>query len=185
MTAIRLNDILLKSFSQLFSEIKRTKKSKSQNQILLTALTTGKSLHLLLVDDDEEDCDLFSEAIKMVNPHIKSTIIQNSSNLLNSLKKLSNNLPDIVFLDLNMAGKDGIQCLDEIKTTPLFSEIPVIIYSTSAYRDHLDTTYKKGANLYIQKPDTFSGIQKILKRVLAISPADLHLQPSKQNFLFR
>jgi CheY-like chemotaxis protein len=60
-------------------------------------------------------------------------------------------LPDYIFLDLNMPGMDGTQCLSELKKDTKLKDIPVIIYSTSGYRKDMDFTHILGASHYITK----------------------------------
>jgi CheY-like chemotaxis protein len=60
--------------------------------------------------------------------------------------------PDIIFLDLNMPFKSGLECLKEIRETPKLKEIPVVIFSTRGNNDVVDITYRQGYNYYIFKP---------------------------------
>jgi CheY-like chemotaxis protein len=122
-------------------------------------------IHVLLTDDDADEVMLFQEAIKEIPFLVKLSSAENGYDLL---KVLENNQPNLIFLDLNMPGKSGKECLQEIRLNPVFHDIPVIIYSTSNNRDDIDTCYKHGANLYIVKPQLFRDIVKALEKVLSI-----------------
>jgi CheY-like chemotaxis protein len=122
-------------------------------------------IHVLLTDDDADEVMLFQEAIKEVPFLVELSSAENGYDLL---KALENNQPNLIFLDLNMPGKSGKECLQEIRLNPVFQDIPVIIYSTSNNRDDIDTCYNHGANLYIVKPQLFRDIVKALEKVLAI-----------------
>jgi len=89
--------------------------------------------------------------------------------LMNHLTKNGNELPHILFLDLNMPRKNGMDCLTEIKQSDNLKDIPVVIYSTSASDEDIENTFVKGANVYIKKPSDFSTLKKILEEVITIN----------------
>jgi CheY-like chemotaxis protein len=110
-------------------------------------------LRILLADDDEDDRQLFEEAISHIHPGLQ---IENAETGYDLLKKLATGQkPDIVFLDLNMPGKNGKECLAEIRSNKNWKDIPVIIYSTSFSKKDISDTYIAGANLYLLKPTSF------------------------------
>ncbi len=63
-------------------------------------------------------------------------------------------VPDLILLDLNLPGTDGIKVIEEIKGDPKLRGIPVIILSTSSLIRDIDASYRAGANAYINKPLT-------------------------------
>lgn len=130
----------------------------------------NKKLHIFFGDDDEEDVDFFKRAIKEASAEIKITIAKDGIQLLEFLQIV---LPDIIFLDLNMPRMNGIDCLKEIRNQKKFDDVPVIIYSTTAEKAHIDMTYALGANMYIQKPENFTKIKSQLAQTLSFSVNDL------------
>ena len=92
-------------------------------------------------------------------------------------------LPDLIFIDLNMPGKDGKECLDEIRANQKFLNIPVIIFSTSASIRDIDETYNKGANLYIRKPASLKDLIAITKKVFELDWKQHSPKSNKQQFL--
>lgn len=151
--------------------------------IVLFASLVGKQLHIMLVDDDEDDRDNFIEAVNEVDAQVKVSVETDAVNLAKKLSKLADNLPDILFLDLNMPRKNGFECLEEIRNFSNLKSIPVFIYSTSSDPDLIDLTYDKGANLYIQKPQTFRDIKKIMQLILSLKQQDYFPQPPKSKFV--
>ncbi len=90
------------------------------------------------------------------------------------LKKLSEDiipLPDFIFLDLNMPRLNGKQFLIEIKQIKRFSQIPIIIYTTSADPKDMEAMIQLGALYYITKPDVFDDICHALLSVFSIRSA--------------
>jgi CheY-like chemotaxis protein len=116
--------------------------------------------HVILADDDEDDCFLFTTAIKEVGKKVKLTCINSCTDLLDYLKK--NEHPDMIFLDLNMPGMHGLECLAEMKAAKQTEETDVVIYSTSGNAELIKEAYAKGAKSYIVKPHSIPELKKIL-----------------------
>lgn len=121
--------------------------------------------HLWLADDDPDDQELFDDAIKQILPLVVLTTIINGEELMDLFH--SGKIPDILFLDLNMPCKDGLNCLKEIRANRKLSRLPVIVYSSSFQPNHIDYSYGYGANLYFTKPSSFfeliAGLSNIFK----------------------
>jgi CheY-like chemotaxis protein len=111
-------------------------------------------MNILIVDDDEDDRDLFCDAVNVVDSKINCIMARNGEEALRAL--ISDHLPrpDLIFLDLNMPRVNGVQCLREIKKHPALKAIPVVIYSTSKLREDIEITRKLGAVHFITKPST-------------------------------
>ena len=94
-------------------------------------------------------------------------------------------LPNILFLDLNMPKKNGIECLHEIKSDDRFKDIAIAIYSTSSSEEDIEETFVCGANIYIKKPSDFNTLKKIINEVVTVN---WHYHTSglnRDNFLLR
>ena len=89
--------------------------------------------------------------------------------LMNYLNMPDAILPNVLFLDLNMPRKNGIECLDEIKNDDRFSDIAIAIFSTSSSEEHIEETFVNGANIYIKKPSDFEVLKKILSHVVTLN----------------
>src|SRR5690606_10062456 len=120
---------------------------------------TNTIKNLLLADDDVDDCLFFKEALDELQLAVKLITAKDGEALMNLLGELSN-LPDALFLDLNMPRKNGFDCLMEIKKNEKFELIPVVIFSTSYDNDVVHKLYGAGAHYYIRKPGEFSNIKK-------------------------
>ena len=105
---------------------------------------------ILMADDDEDDRTLFTEAVKVVSPDIKVTLAENEPSLLIFLN--SEVVPEVIFLDVNMPIKSGLDCLRAIKSNINYINSAVVMYSTSANIKDIDAAYSEGADFYIIKP---------------------------------
>lgn len=123
----------------------------------------------MLADDDEDDRLFFKEAFEEVKINYRISAFNDGEQLMNHLYETNNPLPDIIFLDLNMPRKSGIECLKEIRANERLKKISVAIYSTSSSEQDIEDTFVSGANVYIKKPNDFNMLKKILSDVVHIN----------------
>jgi CheY-like chemotaxis protein len=124
---------------------------------------------ILLADDDEDDCLFFRDAFKEIKINTEVHIVNDGVELLNHLSQPHIVLPHVLFLDLNMPRKNGLECLKEIKSITRFKDIVIAIYSTSASEEDIEETFVKGANVYIKKPSDFQTLKKVLSEVVTLN----------------
>jgi len=125
-------------------------------------------LKILLADDDTDDCLLFTEVLEELQLQTALTIVHDGEQLMQVLTKTSNEICDVLFLDLNMPRKNGFVCLEEIKRNDKLKSIPVIIFSTAYDQSVADVLYKNGAQHYICKPGDFYELKKIIQKALLL-----------------
>ncbi|WP_212004401.1 response regulator [Chitinophaga sp. HK235] len=125
----------------------------------------GELKTLLLVDDDQDDQELFKLALAELNHPILCFTAGNGQEALDQLCTRAYR-PDLIFLDLNMPLMNGIVFLERIKDIEHLKDIPVIIYSTSDEPREMSTARSMGAVDYIIKPARFNELCKLLQVVL-------------------
>ena len=140
-------------------------------------------LKIVLVDDDEDDRLLFQDAIEEVNIQTQLLMFSNGEEFMDYLMLPGQPLPHLVFLDLNMPVKNGLQCLNEIRNTPKLKDLSVAIYSTSSSDSDIEKTFIKGANIYINKPNDFTKLKKVIARVLKLNWQYHTSNLNRENFL--
>ena len=128
--------------------------------------------NLFLAEDDVEDIEFFTNIISDISPDIKISVANNGIQLMGFLEN-SKQLPDLIFLDLNMPLKNGIECLQEIKNTAIWKRIKTVILSTSFNPEQKKELYKLGADLCLQKPNSFSTFKDMLFKCLQMDWATL------------
>ena len=126
-------------------------------------------IRVLLADDDEDDREFFRDAFNEIKMKTNVEVVKDGQELMNYLETSEGKLPHVLFLDLNMPRKNGMECLNEIKKIDRFRDIAVAIYSTSASEDDIEETFVKGANVYIKKPSDFNSLKKILQEVITLN----------------
>ena len=126
-----------------------------------------KSIHILLVEDNEGDIMLTTEALEESKIINKVSVIRDGHAAIKYFEQLKDDhhKPDIVLLDINLPKKSGQEVLAYIKQHPLHSRTPVIMLTTSSAERDIHLSYKNHANCYITKPvelhDFINAISKI------------------------
>lgn len=122
-------------------------------------------LKLLIVDDDEDDRYLFSRALKNVGVSFSLISAENATEALNLLRNDLPSTPDIIFLDINMPGMDGIECLAEIKRIRGLEAVKVIMLTTSNQESDIARCSALGADYWV-KPNTTAALAARLNACL-------------------
>ena len=144
---------------------------------------SSRIIHILLADDDEDDCLFFREALDGLGLPVQLTTVANGEQLMEHLSKKRKKIPDVLFLDLDMPRKNGFACLAEIKLDERLQRLPVIILSTFFDEDMLNLVYKDAAHYYIRKPTDLKQLKKVLLEALTlISQKNIPL-PAKAGFI--
>jgi len=141
-----------------------------------------EKLHILLADDDPDDRLFFKDAFDAIKIDHSLTMFEDGLDLMAYLHD-TNELPHIVFLDLNMPGKSGMECLKEIRSNSALRDLSVAIYSTSASNANIEDTFIAGANVYIKKPKDFSALKKIISDVVHINWQYVTDGLNRENFM--
>lgn len=144
---------------------------------------THDELFILLADDDEDDRLFFKDAIEELKVRTVVNTVNDGVQLMDYLNTPDVQLPDVVFLDLNMPRKDGMECLREIRSDARLKDLSIAIYSTSSSEEDIEETFVRGANIYIKKPNDFAALKKILSEVISLNWQYHTSGLNKENFL--
>ncbi|WP_339901877.1 response regulator [uncultured Cyclobacterium sp.] len=142
-------------------------------------------LNVVLADDDEDDRFLFKEAIKQLSIQTRLLLFNDGQELMNYLFSDESERPNLLFLDLNMPVKDGMQCLREIRQNEAFKDLAIAIYSTSSTEQDIEATFIYGANIYINKPSSFAKLKEVIEKVLQVNWQYHTSNMNRNTFLFR
>jgi CheY-like chemotaxis protein len=123
-------------------------------------------LRIILTDDDPDDQLFFQAALTATNIACELVIADDADKLMDSLDH--HNTPDLIFMDINMPRKDGLECLTEIRENKRFLEVPVIMLSTSMQKRFIKIAYELGANKYLVKPYEIEKLTTMLYETLSV-----------------
>jgi CheY-like chemotaxis protein len=120
----------------------------------------GKQLHIFLIEDDNDDIELIQDALDN-KVEYQMHVIKDGGQVSGYLE-VANDIPHIIVMDFNLPKVHGRDILKQIKQTDNFKNIPLVILTTSSSQDDIDYSYKEGANRYLIKPTTASGIRNVV-----------------------
>jgi chemotaxis family two-component system response regulator Rcp1 len=135
----------------------------------MCATTFGKSVEILLVEDNRGDADLARDALE--NSKVRNTlhVVGDGEAAMDFLRRTGKYVkaprPDLILLDLNLPKKDGREVLAEIKADDDLKRIPVVILTTSKDEEDILKSYNLHANCYITKPIDLNQFVKVVQSI--------------------
>jgi CheY-like chemotaxis protein len=118
-------------------------------------------LNILLVDDSDADAQLIERALRERGLDHALMVVNDGQAALDYLNRSTDpgfparDKADLILLDLNLPGMDGVQVLTAIKTDPCLRQIPVVVLTTSGLDEDVRRSYQAGASTFIRKPDEY------------------------------
>lgn len=125
-----------------------------------------QDINCFVIDDDADDREFFEIALESSNLPYKLTTAENGVKALEMLSSRED-MPDFIFLDLNMPLLSGKECLAAIREMDKLENTPVIIFSTSSYHVDIDETKELGATYFLSKTADIDKLSVILGKVLS------------------
>jgi CheY-like chemotaxis protein len=119
--------------------------------------------HVVLADDDRDHGLLFKHILNQVDPFKTVTTVHDGEELI---AFLSRQVPDLLFLDLNMPCKNGLECLVEIRESLKLTHLPIVVYTSSTHMTDIQKSYLHQADLYMVKPFNTLHLRNALESVL-------------------
>jgi CheY-like chemotaxis protein len=125
-------------------------------------------LEILLVEDNPGDVRLIQEAFKESELVYHLNVVSDGIEALTRLKKAEGSSPNVILLDLNLPGKNGLEILDEIKSDNGLKDIPIIVLTSSDRDLDVLVAYKRQASAYLIKPATLSQFDEVIDAVVTL-----------------
>lgn len=126
-------------------------------------------VEILLVEDNPGDVDLTREALEHAKVRIRLHVVDDGAKAVDFLYRrrayADAPRPDVILLDLNLPKKDGRQVLAEIKADQNFTDIPVVVLTTSSADEDILRAYQLHANCYITKPVDLTQFLKVVESI--------------------
>jgi response regulator RpfG family c-di-GMP phosphodiesterase len=129
-------------------------------------------IQIILAEDDTDDRSFFEKALREIPILNEVKMFENGEVLMDYLLEAPISIPDIIFLDISMPRKTGIECLIEIKNDKKLEHVPVIIFTTSFTRGLelemklSNTLFAMGAQDYIRKPAGFKDLKLAIHQAI-------------------
>lgn len=123
---------------------------------MINGPTTGRSVEILLVEDNPGDVRLTIEGLKEGKVRNNLSVARDGVEAMQFLRREGQHTgatrPDVILLDLNLPRMDGREVLAAIKSDARLKTIPVVVLTTSRAEQDVLRSYELQANCYITKP---------------------------------
>ena len=140
---------------------------------------------LAIVDDDEYSIKLFEKAVNEVKLWVGLMVFRNESELTAYLSDRQNNIPNILFLKLNLPDKNVLVYLQELRKQQRLQNTLITVYSVTASEESIEEAFVNGANIYMDQPRIYEEFKTVLEKVLKINFQYLESNLNIENFLYR
>jgi CheY-like chemotaxis protein len=126
--------------------------------------------HILMIDDNVHDSFLLHEALTEIDPRVTTVNAFDGFDALHKLDyaRKTGTLPSLITLDINMPRMNGVEALTAIRSHTRFSQIPLVILSTSSYEPERQFFLERGVKMFT-KPFTHGELIHIAAQLLSIS----------------
>jgi CheY-like chemotaxis protein len=126
-----------------------------------------KSIHILLIEDNEGDILLTIEALEDSKITNKISVLRDGKQAIDFFENITDKdeVPDLVLLDINLPKKSGHEVLRYIKKSERHNQVPVIMLTTSSSERDILSAYKHYANCYITKPIDVSEFMNAIAKI--------------------
>jgi CheY-like chemotaxis protein len=122
--------------------------------------------HIFLIDDDEDELEIFHEALKLLPLPCKCTYAGSADHAMQMLQYLT---PDLIFIDINMPRLNGFDFLAEIKKDEHLKHIPLFMYSNGIDKEIQAKAIKMGATGCIKKSNSIKSLTEDLNKIVSLS----------------
>ncbi len=116
-------------------------------------------MRILVVEDDPKSSRLIKDILEL-----RRYVVIEAGNGLSAMRIINDHIPDLIFMDMNLPGMDGMTLTRLIKTSSKTANIPVIALTAAAMKGDRDRFVQAGCDDYISKPFHVKDILDVIKR---------------------
>lgn len=142
-------------------------------------------LNVIIADNDENTLIFFKNIFKELKISIKVQCFNNGKKLMEYLTNNDAVVPEIVFIKYTLPEKNGVECIDEIKSNSKFSNMVTAIFDEEIPEHEMEETFVKGNNICMKKPSDFETLKKVLTEIITINWQYHTSGLNKDNFILK
>jgi len=121
--------------------------------------------NVLIVEDDRTMAESLAAQVRVLGHTVAVALGPRIA-----MQQLNQVIPDLIFLDINMPGVNGLEIVRFLRRDPTTAKVPVIIVSGEEAEPTMRAAFAAGANDYIVKPAMLEDIEASLARVMSTDP---------------
>jgi len=119
-------------------------------------MNTVPDISVLMIEDDPDDRYITETTFAESGYPVTLRFLDEPARFIRHLYELkeAGNLPSIIIINKELPGIDGLDLLSDLKANRDFKYIPAVIVSGLAFPKIVEESYRRGANSFIEKPDS-------------------------------
>ncbi|EST11832.1 ATP-binding protein [Sporolactobacillus laevolacticus] len=121
---------------------------------------------ILVVDDDLENLKILIDMLEGIPYHVIA--VQSGEE---ALSEVARSKPDLVVLDLMMAGLPGFEVCSRIREQYNLTELPILMLTTTIINEDKHYAIRSGANDILEKPYNFSEFSARIRGLILMKEA--------------
>lgn len=114
---------------------------------------------ILVIEDNPADVETIRRATDRAGSEVSINVISNGTEAEQKIEAVpvgeEDGVPDLILLDLNLPGMDGRDLLKRFDRSDRWSNVPVVVLTTSNNNNDIKHAYRHGANAYVVKPGPY------------------------------
>ncbi|SEH40357.1 Response regulator receiver domain-containing protein [Chryseobacterium culicis] len=126
-------------------------------------------MNVIVADNDENTLIFFKNILKELKISIKVQCFSNGKDVMDYLSNEDAVVPEIVFINYKIPGKESMECLEEIESNSKFNNMVTAIFSDPIPENEVEDIFVKGAHIFMKKPECFDRLKKVLTEVITIN----------------
>ena len=117
--------------------------------------------YALVVDDTRIAATTIAQALTLLG--YQAEVAYSPRVAIESIRK---RVPDVILLDINMPGIDGVEVCRYLRRDPRTETVPIVAMSSEVEEETVDQVYEAGANVFLAKPIDIDILERALNRIL-------------------
>jgi CheY-like chemotaxis protein len=123
------------------------------------------SARILVVDDNPQNAKLARILLSGEGFDVRTT-----ADAEEALRVLDEFSPDVILMDLQLPGMDGLELTRRLKADPARAHIIVIALTAYAMKGDYEKAMAAGCNAYVSKPIDTESLPRVITELLAARP---------------
>jgi excisionase family DNA binding protein len=132
------------------------------NRIPIHPDLSGAGARALVIANEHSVLTVIRRSLERTQPSCR---VEVASDSFDAGRQIAGFRPDVVFLDLRMAGMDSVDICRRIKSAPELAGIHVVVMGTSDDTRVAENAMREGASAQLTKPFTPDDLRRVLARV--------------------
>jgi CheY-like chemotaxis protein len=133
----------------------------SASSLVINSLEVGQ-LRMVYIEDNKSNVALMENLVE----EIEGLTMSVAATAELGLEEIERTLPDIVLLDINLPGMNGIEAVRQIKSNPKIKDIPVLALSADAIPGTVRAALDAGCFEYLTKPVDIARLLTVIRMVI-------------------